>query len=164
MNPNEFSRHLRRMNDEVRRAVNSDIPKKVAAKAVSLFKRNFQDEGFFGRKWKDVQRRQTHTVSYKTKSGVKTRTVPPAKGADGTRKILTGRTGDLGRSIRWKTEPGRAVIYSDLPYAAAHNDGTTSAGRRHNVRLAKRQFIGDHATLTRAVKDIINRHLRNIIK
>ncbi len=122
MNPNEFSRHLRRMNDEVRRAVNSDIPKKVAAKAVSLFKQNFQDEGFFGRKWKDVQRRQTHTVSYKTKSGVKTRTVPPAKGADGQRRILTGRTGDLGRSIRWKTEPGRAVIYSDLPYAAAHND------------------------------------------
>ena len=35
MNPNEFSRHLRRMNDEVRRAVNSDIPKKVAAKAVT---------------------------------------------------------------------------------------------------------------------------------
>lgn len=85
-------------------------------------------------KSKYIQANKEWLAAKAKEDGVKTRTVPPAKGADGQRRILTGRTGDLGRSIRWKTEPGRAVIYSDLPYAAAHNDGTTSAGRQVCLR------------------------------
>jgi hypothetical protein len=58
--------------------------------AVELFKDNFQTESFFGRKWKEVQRRIPGTRAYK---------YPKRKRARRTRKILTD-TGDLGRSIK----------------------------------------------------------------
>lgn len=165
MTPEQFSKHLERMNAQLKKAVNETIPKIVANRATQMFKQNFKEEGFFGKKWKEVQRRQLHTVKYKTKGGkVKTKVVPVGKGVMGRRKILTGRTGDLGRSIRWKTEPGKAIIYSDLPYSTAHNEGTNNAGRSHNVQIPKRQFIGDHAKINEMVKKTIEEQLEKLGK
>ena len=165
MTPEQFSKHLALMNERLKKAMNDDIPKIVANKATSLFKQNFREEGFFGKKWKEVKRRMPHTVTYKTKSGkVKTRIAPVGKGADGRRKILTGRTGNLGRSIRWKVEPRKAVIYSDLPYSEAHNEGTNNAGRSHNVHIPQRQFIGDHTKIDEMVKKTIEDQMGKIMK
>ncbi len=165
MTPEQFLKHLTRMNEQLKKAMDNDIPKIVANRATQMFKQNFKEEGFFGKKWKEVQRRQLHTVKYKTKGGkVKTKIVPAGKGVMGRRKILTGRTGNLGRSIRWKTEPGKAIIYSDLPYSLAHNEGTNNAGRTHNVHLAKRQFIGDHAKIQEMVKKTIEEQLKRLGK
>ena len=171
MNPEQFSKHLERMNAQLKKELNKTIPKIVANKATQMFKQNFREEGFFGKKWKEVQRRQLHTVKYKTKTGkVKTKVVPVGKGTAGTNPILKGKGtkkrpgGLLGRSIRWKVEPGKAIIYSDLPYSEAHNEGTNNAGRTHNVHLPKRQFIGDHAKITEMVKKTIEEQLGKLGK
>lgn len=161
MTPEQFSQRLTRMNEQLKKAMDNDIPKIVANRATQMFKQNFREEGFFGKKWKEVQRRQTRTITLK--SGKK-KIVTVGKGVMGRRKILTGRTGALGRSIRWKVEPGKAIIYSDLPYSEAHNEGTNNAGRSHNVHLAKRQFIGDHAKINEMVKKTIEERMGKILK
>ncbi len=148
---------------KLRQALDHDLPIICGNEAVRLFKRNFQREGFFGQPWKEVKRRQTHTVSVRTKSGVRTRTVPPAKGAAGSRRILTGNTGDLGRSIKMKTAPAEVTIYSDVVYSAVHNDGLR-AGRGRGFIMPKRQFIGDSPELQRALKAKIEAYLKNIIR
>lgn len=138
---------------EIKQAIDSDIPKKVARKMVSMTKQNFQEEGFYGKPWKEVQRRQ-----------------PPQKGrrryrgADTQRKILTGRTGDLGRSIRSEVGTATVTIYSDLPYSAAHNEGTNNAGRGHRTRIPKRQFLGEHPKVHQEVKKIIETEISKILK
>lgn len=165
MTPEQFSQRLTRMNEQLKKAMDNDIPKIVANRATQLFKQNFREEGFFGKKWKEVQRRQLHTVKYKTKTGkVKTKVVPVGKGVMGRRKILTGRKGDLGSSIRWKVEPGKAIIYSDLKYSEAHNEGTNNAGRSHNVHIPQRQFIGDHAKINEMVKKTIEERMGKLGK
>lgn len=145
------NKYFSEMSVRVRAALRHDIPKKVGNLLVSAFKRNFQEEGFFGESWQDVKRR-TH----------------PSKGqagkADSRRKILTGRTGDLGRSIQYKVEEGRVTIYSDLPYSAAHNEGTQNAGRGHRTKIPKRQFIGDHPQVRRIVRETVEKSLRQVIR
>ncbi len=143
MTPDEFQSKLTGITVEINRAVNHDLPLIVGNKAVDMFKQNFQEEGFFGGKWKDVKRR----------------TNPPKRTrhpADARRKILTGRTANLGRSIRNKVQRGLAVIYSDAPYAPYHNEGTP--------RIPQRQFIGDHPKLRRMVQNEIERRLGRIFK
>lgn len=81
-------KHFARLQLEIKQAIDHDLPIIIGNEAVRLFKKNFQDEGFFGKPWQQVKRRQTHTVKYKTKSGMHSRIVPKAKGAAGTRKIL----------------------------------------------------------------------------
>lgn len=81
-------KHFARLQLEIKQAIDHDLPIIIGNEAVRLFKKNFQDEGFFGKPWQQVKRRQTHTVKYKTKSGMRSRIVPKAKGAAGTRKIL----------------------------------------------------------------------------
>ena len=151
------------MSMEIKRAIDHDLPIICGNEAVKLFKQNFQKESFFGKPWKNVKRRTGYTARYKTKSGWRTRQVPPAKGAAGSRRILTGATGDLGRSI--KTRPGRAsfTVYSDVPYSAVHNEGRR-AGRGAGFTMPKRQFIGESPELHRAIKAKIIKHLNKIIK
>lgn len=167
MTPEQFSQRLTRMNEQLKKAMDNDIPKIVANRATQMFKQNFREEGFFGKKWKEVQRRQTRTITLK--SGKK-KIVTVGKGVMGRRKILTGRTGALGRSIRWKVEPGKAIIYNDAKnkdnkeYASAHNEGTTNAGRSHNVHIPQRQFIGDHAKINEMVKKTIEERMGKILK
>lgn len=165
MTPEEFSKHFAQLAVSVQNAINRDLPRIVGNKAASLFRQNFQNEGFFGKKWQEVNRRKTKTVTYKTKSGLqRSKTVKTGKGADGSRKILTGRTGDLGRSLKVRTAPGVAVIYSDIKYSRAHNDGTSNAGRGNRTKIPQRQFIGDSPELEKAVRDNIEQAMNKIFK
>ncbi|MCQ2976332.1 MAG: phage virion morphogenesis protein, partial [Bacteroidales bacterium] len=86
-----------------------------------------------------------------------------AKGADGRRKILTGKTGNLGRSIKYRIEPHQVIIFSDVKYAKAHNEGDMT-GRNHKVKMPKRQFIGSHPVLKNELEKIINNYIYNIFK
>jgi phage gpG-like protein len=131
---------------------------RAAEVAVGMFKENFQREGFFGSKWKQVERRLDYTM----RDGKKVKNY--ARGADRKRKILTGRTGDLGRSIK-KTIPGdgAAKIYSDVPYAEVHNSGLR-AGRGNGFIMPKRPFIGDHKELNDAVRKVIKKGLDEVMK
>lgn len=74
-------------------------------------------------------------------------------------KILTGPTGNLGRSIQFIPRDGSVTIESDLPYSSAHNEGTNNAGRYHNVRIPRRQFIGEDPKLTAAIEKKITEEI-----
>lgn len=138
----DFSHHLKNLERELQRKLQRDLPKKLGNLAVRMFKENFQKEGFFGRAWKEVKRR-----------------IMGAKGAAGKRKILTGPTGNLGRSIQFTPRDGSVTVYSDLPYAEAHNEGTDNAGRNHNVRIPQRQFMGEDPKLTAAIEKKITEEI-----
>ena len=136
---------------KVEEAVMHDAPLIIGNELVKAFKQNFQDEGFFGQKWQDVKRRTN-----------------PTKGkehlADARRKILTGRTGNLGRSIRKEVRDGSVRIYSDLPYSAAHNEGTTTAGRGRHTVIPQRQFIGRSKEVDDIVRAAIEKAMRRALE
>ena len=130
---------------ELKQAIDHDLPLKVGNEAVSMFKKNFQQEGFFGKPWQRSKR------------------IGKAKGADGVRKTLTGRTGDLGRSIKMKPAPGKVTIYSDVPYAAVHNEGLR-AGRGKGFTMPRRQFMGESRELTQKITKLIETEIGRILK
>ena len=66
--------------------IKEDALKIIGNTAVRMFKENFQDEGFFGQRWREVKRRQPQ----------RSRRGSGRAPVDAQRKILTG-TGDLGR-------------------------------------------------------------------
>lgn len=147
MNIQEFSKYFAQAKVEIKQAINSDIPRIVGNRAASMFRQNFQNEGFFGQRWQEVKRRMD----------------PTTKGADARRKILTGRTGNLGRSLEVTSGNGKAVITSDLPYSAAHNEGTSNAGRGRHTRIPRRQFMGDHPEIDRMVEKEIEKSINKIL-
>lgn len=139
----DFSHHLQQLEVNLKRQLQHDLPSKLGNIAVRLFKENFQKESFFGRAWKEVKRRLN----------------PQTRGAAAHRKILTGPTGNLGRSIQYTPRDGSVTIESDLPYSSAHNEGTTNAGRSHNVRIPQRRFIGESPELTAAIEKKITEEI-----
>ena len=137
---------LRQIKAELHDLAVRDAPVIIGKVATDHFKESFQNEGFTDQTlnpWKEVKRRQN----------------PKITGAKASRKILTGDTGDLGESIKYRTIPGAAVIYSDKAYAEAHNEGTTTAGRGNKTTIPKRQFIGESATLDNKIEQEIERKL-----
>ncbi|MDR2147052.1 MAG: hypothetical protein LBE91_11395, partial [Tannerella sp.] len=104
----EFTIHAEQMEQEFRQFFNDDGPELAANIAEEKFKENFDNEGFFGTGWQEVQRRIPGTKTYKA--------VAKRHPADTQRKILTGRTGNLKNSINHRTEPGKAIVYSDTVY------------------------------------------------
>lgn len=150
MTPEKFKILLRDQKAKLAQAINHDLPVAIGKKAVDLFTENFQKEGFQDngiKPWKEVKRR-----------------IRPARGAAGTRKILTGKTGDLGRSIRYEVSgPGEVTVFSDVIYAAVHNEGLR-AGRGAGFQMPKRQFIGDSGELNRIIEAEIEKTLKNILK
>ena len=144
----EFSIRIKNMQQDVERFINDDAPDYAGNIAVEKFKENFDKEGFFGTGWTEVQRR---TPGTKTNKAVANR-----HPADTQRKILTGRTGNLRNSINYRTEPGVAIVYSDTPYGAYHNEGMG--------KLPKRKFMGESPELNKAVMEKLESELNKIIK
>ena len=144
----DFSHLLKDLEADLQRQLAHDLPRKLGNLAVRMFKENFQKESFFGRAWREVKRR----INPKH----------PEK-AEARRPILTGSTGNLGRSIRFSPHGGSVTVYSDLPYAEAHNEGTTGAGRSHNVRIPKRQFMGEDPKLTKAIEEKITQEINKAL-
>jgi len=148
MNPKQFSIMLTKKGQQIEEFINRNLPITIGKNAVDLFKNNFEEEGFFGEKWKEVKRRLD----------------PRITGARSSRKILTGDTANLGRSIHYKTEGPAVIIYSDLKYAAAHNKGTTTAGRGNRTTIPKRQFIGHAKQIDDMVENEINKFFNQTFK
>jgi phage gpG-like protein len=149
MTPEQFSILLKSQQAKLALAISTSLPVAIGKKAVDLFTENFQKEGFQdngAKPWKEVQRRARN-----------------ARGAAGSRKILTGKTGDLGRSIKYEVSPGKVTVYSDVIYADVHNEGL-KAGRGAGFTMPKRQFIGDSADLDKIIDDEIEKTLNSILK
>ncbi len=154
MTPEQFRLKIQQYPKELKIFVDRQGPTIMGKTARDFFRESFHQEGFTDTSlvpWQEVQRRGSggHKV---------------AKGAKGTRKILTGDTGDLGESIEYRTESGRAIIHSDLPYAQAQNEGTTNAGRSHNVTIPARPFVDDSEVLDQLIKDEIERKLNSLFQ
>lgn len=152
MNGDEFAQYLLQQSQQVENFTNNDAPVVMGKTAVDFFKEGFQNEGFTDNgleKWEEVKRRLN----------------PKVTGAKTSRAILTGDTANLGESINYKNASnGEVTVHSDLPYAEAHNEGTTTAGRSRNVTIPKRKFIGDSEHLNNLITDELERKLDIIIK
>lgn len=149
MSPEQFKIQLQRQQQSVSTAISKQLPKIIGKRAVSIFKINFQLEGFQDNgveKWQDVKRR----------------TNPRTKGAAKTRKILTGKTGDLGRSIKYETGVASVTVFSDVIYADVHNLGLR-AGRGKGFKMPQRQFIGDSMQINQMVEQEITKAINKIL-
>lgn len=165
----------------------NSLPKIVGREAVSHFKENFDQEGFVDnglKKWRDVKRRDPSSkwygfdykgekrVSYRFKRDRKTGKTYKAKQqkklnfskAATIRKILSGRSGDLKKSIRYIPKPGKVSITSDKPYAYLQNyGGPIKIFGKKTVMLPARQFIGESKELNDKVENIIIEGLDKIL-
>ena len=147
ISPEQFLKLLEKQAVEIN-ALMKEIPTIAGIEAVNHFTENFQIEGFEEPgTWQEVQRRL--------------RPPRPNHAADSL-KILT-QSDDLGRSIKHEAQEGQVTVYSDVAYADAHNEGTSTAGRNRNVTIPKRQFIGDSQKLNEKIEKEINDRLQKII-
>ena len=161
MTPEQFQSRIKELQEEFKELFDKYAPRIAGQTAVRLFKKNFQNESFFGEKWQEVQRRQSWTRTHKY--------LKKHHPADTRRKVLSGRTGDLGRSIASKiSKDGTVLIFtnpnafsSKEPYGRVHNEGLR-AGRGSGFTMPKRQFIGDHHELREEITREINRKLTEI--
>lgn len=152
----QFASKIRRNHRELERLLNDEILEIIGRMARDHFKDNFQTESWQRKKWKEVKRRQ----STWTRNG---KSIPnPTKGAARSRKILTGSTGDLGRSIDYDIKAGKVTISSDLIYAAVHNYGLR-AGRGSGFVMPQRQFIGDDPKLLNEIESEISKRIERIL-
>jgi phage gpG-like protein len=151
MTPKDFTAGLERMAVAVQGFVEAQAPRIAGKTAAAFFEENFARQGFQAgglKPWQEVKRRADPRLAGK---------------AAGSRPILIG-TGNLRRSIGYTTGTASATVFSDAPYAAAHNQGTTTAGRGHATTIPKRQFMGESPELNKLVISEIERKLNTIIK
>ena len=153
MTPEEFNKNIKRLTKEYKEFFDKYAPVIAGKEAVSFFKKSFQNEAWGRTKWKEVKRRESEKT----------------KGAARTRKILTGATGDLGRSIEVKEiTPGKVVIWtnpsafgSKEPYGRVHNEGL-KAGRGAGFTMPKRQFMGSDPELNKIIIEKLETKLKEI--
>ena len=164
MTPEQFGKEIGRLKNEFKDLFDKYGPTIAGKTAVSYFKKNFQNEAWGRVKWQEVKRRTLGTAAYKYASKHH-----PART---TREILTGDTGDLGRSIEVKyvskgevvvwTAPS-AFVHSKEPYGRVHNEGLR-AGRGSGFIMPKRQFMGESEELNALIISEIERKLKQISK
>jgi len=145
--------------ESVKEYINNDVLDVTGVEGVNHFKRNFQEEGFDGKKWAPRK-----TVR---------------KGSTNGQKILSGSTGELADATDYEKQGNEVVFSNDKPYAQIHNEGfngpenvrahvRTVKGKQQTVRqheremnMPQRQFIGDSEVLNR---NISNKIVRDIDK
>ncbi len=148
MTPDQFKILLKKHQNEVKRAIERTIPVKAGNEAVMHFRDNFRKEGFVDeslQKWKPSKRKSD------------------PKHPDRAYNTLMSRRNNLYKSIKKRVAPAKVIISTDVPYAAAHNEGTNNAGRSHKVKIPKRQFMGPSKQLDKKVKKIIDEELTRIL-
>ena len=148
MTPLQFELHLRRNKEALGRLITRTLPVKAGTIAVQHFRDNFRQEGFVDsslQPWKPAKRKSD------------------PKNPDNAYKTLLSLRNNLYKSIQKKVAPGVATVYTNVPYAAAHNEGTNRAGRNHRVRIPKRQFMGQSKQLDDKVRKMIDSEVSKVI-
>ena len=123
----------------------------MANVAKNEFLDNFRQQGFDGRKWKEVQRRIAGTKAYAgdKDKGKRTRAILQGKGSGRLRK-------DVANSVangRKNSELSYTLIVENN-YASYHNDGTS--------KIPQRQFVGMTEKLNKKILNKINEKLSQI--
>ena len=161
MTPEEFQQHIQEVRERFGELFDSYGLRIIGNVAVSWFKKNFQNQAWGRVKWKEVQRRKPGTKAYKYNA--------KHHQARTTRMILTGDTGDLGRSIEIKEAGnGTVVIWtnpsvfgSKEPYGRVHNEGLR-AGRGKGFAMPRRQFMGENPELDDLIIHKLEEKLKQI--
>jgi phage gpG-like protein len=159
MDGNQFQALTLKTQRDLNRAINKDLPIVVGKTAVDMFTENFDNQGFFGDPWQEVQRRKdTYTVRGKVRKNY-------AKGVARTSPILVGVrysggapvvNAELKRSLDYDPKPdGTVNVFSDKEYADYQNEGTDT--------IPQRQFIGEHPDLQAAIEKEVERKLNKIL-
>lgn len=148
MTPEQFAKMIKQNAAEIRMLTDRILPIKVGAIAKKHFRENFEKGGFVDNglhEWKPAKRLSSKYGDKKNKTLMS------------SRKHLYSNTLDIPRR-------GGLKIENRTPYAAAHNEGTTTAGKNRNVTIPRRQFIGDSAELTEKIKEAIKKEMDKILK
>lgn len=180
---------FQQIKSEIVRAVNKvrkDLPRIVGKTAVDHYKENFDKEGFVNggvEKWKDVKRRDSKSPWYgfEYKGDRATYRLKKRKGAKGyqsggrnktnfsnaatKRKILSGSTHELKRSLRYVAGTDQVAIVSDKPYAEVQNEGgPIKIFGRGSVILPARPFVGESIELDKKISDETDKLMDNLFK
>ncbi len=138
---------FRKLSREAPQFMDNVAPRAIGTVSARYFKQAFQREAWDGKKWPEVNRRKNTYVRKKDGKVMKNY----AKGAARIRPILTGPTGDLGRSPQF--EPGKSnkdrVVVSAKSYGEFHNKGKGN--------LPKRQFMGVTNELSQLIAEELNK-------
>lgn len=161
MTPDQFEVRLMQLSEEFGQFFDRYAPDLAGNVAVSYYKQNFQNEAWGKEPWKEVQRIIGGTVA--------NRAALSKHPARASRKILTGDTGDLGRSIAVKEAgAGKVELWTDPesfsskePYGRVHNEGL-KAGRGAGFTMPKRQFMGMNEELAQLIINKLQSKLREI--
>lgn len=148
MTPEQFAKMIKQNAAEIRMLTDRILPIRVGAIAKKHFRENFEKGGFVDNglhEWKPAKRLSSKYGDKKNKTLMS------------SRKHLYSNTLDIPRR-------GGVKIENRTPYAAAHNEGTTTAGKNRNVTIPRRQFIGDSAELTEKIKEAIKKEMDKILK
>lgn len=116
-NIQQFAADLKLIESDMKRFMESEVPRIVGTEAVNHFKESFDNEGFKGKR-----------------INLFSRVFNPGKGTDKWKprafetkaskgKSILHGSGELEDSIDYRTEPGRVIIFSDKEYAQIHNEG-----------------------------------------
>lgn len=148
MTPEQYFQRIKAQKEQLRHLYGRVLPVKIGNEAVHFTRDNFRKEGFVDDNlvpWRPSKRKSA------------------PKHPDRAYNTLMSRRNNLYKSIQKRTQPGVAIIYTNVPYAAAHNEGTRNAGRGHKVVLPKRQFIGPSKTFDAKAKQIIEDELKRVL-
>lgn len=151
----DFDKKFQDIADKVPDFIQNLAPRIAGQVALDHAKDNFQHQGFEGTPWKEVQRRIPGSKTYRANA----RRHP----ARLSRPILTGDTGDLGRSLQFSVSNGQVTIFSDKIYAKVHNEGLR-AGRGKGFIMPQRQFLGTSQNLEQDIKQQILQQFQNLFK
>lgn len=185
----QFTAHIRKQAAAIKKYIEKDAPRLAGIEAVNHFKKSFMDQGFTNselKPWQPAKRTESNSKWYGFLYGARTqppRTHPRRAGAKkpykarkpnpitnyspaaAKRRTLSGATGDLKESIRYRTEPGRAIVYSNLPYADTHNEGgPASIFGRKSFKMPRRQFIGHSQALNTRIQSTIQADINRLLK
>lgn len=151
----DFDKKFQDIADKVPDFIQNIAPRIAGQVALDHAKENFQRQSFDGRPWQEVQRRIPGSKAYRSNT-----LRHPARLS---RPILTGDTGDLGRSLQFSVSNGQATIFSDKIYAKVHNEGLR-AGCGKGFIMPQRQFLGTSQNLEQDIKQQILQQFQNLFK
>lgn len=131
------------------KSVSLNMMREIAMEHKNLYLDNFQQQGWDGKKWQEVNRRIKGTPEYEypKKKGLKRRTRP----------ILVGK-GALRRAVNSSIKSittNKISFVVDLPYAAIHNEGTRM---KNGKKMPKRQYMGESRATNELTKKIIKKY------
>ncbi|WP_053405159.1 phage virion morphogenesis protein [Persicobacter sp. CCB-QB2] len=129
-----------------------EVKDDIGMLAVEHSKEAFQNEAFSknspkDEKWQEVKRRQGK-----------------GKGAAAIRNILTGETGDLGRSPGYQKTPKGVALISDKEYAQVHNEGGEAGSKKARFTMPQRKFAAPSKVLDKKISNKLEKRFKGFLK